>query len=92
MAVVSSRISVVDTAGGTALHTGDAGPSGTRLTVTNRDGTNSVSLGPSGVTFAAGYELKKAETVSLTLSSGDALYAIASSAITVVVHVLKTGE
>ena len=92
MAIIGSRTTVDDTAGGTALHTGDAGPSGTRLTVTNRDSTNPVSLGPSGVTFAAGYELKGGETVSLTLASGDALYGIAGSALTAIVHVLKTGE
>ncbi len=91
MAVIGQRVTVDDTVGGTALHTGDAGVSGTRLVVTNRDGTNSVSLGPSGVTLAAGYELKKAETVKLFLPAGDSLYAISGGS-SVIVHVLKTGE
>ena len=92
MAAAASRITVDDTAGGTPLATGDLGPSGARVVVTNRDATNSVDLGPTGLTSGAGYELKAGETVELVLAAGDELYAIAASAATAIVHVLKTGE
>ena len=92
MAIGASRITVDDTVGGTALVTGDAGVSGARVRVTNRDGANAVSLGPSGVTFAGGYELKAGESVDMVLPAGDELYGIAGATLSAVIHVLKTGE
>lgn len=89
MSVAASRVTVGDAA--TGLHTGDAGPSGTRLTVTNREATNSVALGPSGVTFAGGYELKAGETLQLALPAGDELYAVAGATLSARIDVLKTG-
>ena len=92
MTTVAAQTTVDDTAGGTALHTGDAGPSGSRMVVKNTDGTDAVALGPSGLTFANGYQLAAGDTVSLELAAGDELYGICDSAATAVVHVLKTGE
>ena len=91
MSIVATRVTVDDTSGGTAIHTGDTGVSGTRLVVTNRHATNTCSLGPSGLTLAGGYELKAGETVSLMLPRGDELFAIADAAADAILHVLKTG-
>ncbi len=92
MTIAAAQITVDDTSGGTALHTGDAGPSGSNLVVKNTDNADAVALGPSGVTFANGFKLVFGEMLSLELASGDELYGICDSAKAAVVHVLKMGE
>ena len=91
MTLAASQVTVDDTAGGTPLHTGDSGPSGAALVVTNRDGANPVFLGATGVTIGSGYELKAGETVGLALTAGEELFAIAGAALTAAVHVIATG-
>ena len=92
MAIAASQTTVDDTSGGTALHTGDAGASGARLVIKNTSGTDAVALGPSGLTFANGFQLALGITVSLQISTGDELYGICASGKTAFVHILKSGE
>ena len=92
MTVVGSQTTVDDTAGGTVLHTGDAGVSGTKLVIQNIDATDTVALGPPGVTFANGFVLGTEATINIDLASGDILHGICAAAKTVVVHILKGGE
>ena len=92
MTVVSSQTAVDDTSGGTALHTGVAGVSGTKMVIKNIDATDVVALGPSGVTFANGFVLGTEATINIDLASGDVLHGICDTAKTVVVHILKAGE
>ena len=92
MSVVGSQTTVDDTANGTALHTGDAGVSGTKLVVKNDSGTDKVALGPSGLTFAGGFQLATGATINIDLAAGDELYGICAAGKTAVVHILKTGE
>ena len=92
MAVVGSRIAVDDTAGGAVLHTGSAGVSGTKMVIQNIDATDTVALGPPGVTFANGFLLGTTSTISIELAEGDILHGICDTAKSVVVHILKAGE
>lgn len=54
-------------------------PEGMVATIKNRDATNSVDLGGSGVAAGAGYELKAGESITVD-TRGEALYAIRSTA------------
>ncbi len=92
MTVVASQTSVDDTAGGTVLHTGSAGVSGTKMVVKNIDATDVVALGPVGLTFANGFILGTGATINIDLSAGDALSGICDTSKSVVVHILKAGE
>ena len=92
MTVVGSQTTVDDTAGGTALHTGSAGVSGTKLVVKNTSGADDVALGPSGLTFANGFQLAFGDTISPELAAGDELFGICAAGKTAVVHILKAGE
>jgi len=92
MTVVASQTSVDDTSGGTVLHTGSAGVSGTRMVIKNIDATDVVALGPSGLTFANGFILGTAATINIELAEGDILFGICDTAKSVVVHILKAGE
>ncbi len=92
MTVVGSQTTVDDTAGGTVLHTGIAGRSGTKMVIKNADATDTVALGPPGVTFASGFTLGTGATINIDLSYGEILHGICDTAKTVVVHILKAGE
>ena len=92
MTVVASQTTVDDTAGGTVLHTGDAGVAGTRMVIKNTSGTDAVALGPVGLTFANGFQLALGDTINIDLVSGDALSGICAAAKTASVHILKAGE
>ena len=92
MTVAASQTTVDATAGGTALHTGDAGVSGTRLVIKNASATDAVALGPSGLTWLNGFQLGTAATINIDLVSGDELYGICDAAKTAIVHILKAGE
>jgi len=90
MAIVGERITVDATA--TVLHTGSSGVSGTKLVIMNIDGTDTVALGPSTVTFANGFILGTTTTINIDLAAGDILYGRCDTAKSVVVHMLKAGE
>lgn len=53
------------------------GSLGQLVTLHNRDATNSVDLGGSGVTAGAGYELKPGDVLTVDLRGSGDLYAIA---------------
>jgi hypothetical protein len=57
--------------------------------ITNRDAANSVYVGATGVTSAAGYELKAGESIELDLDGEDKAYAICSTGQSATLHVLK---
>jgi hypothetical protein len=59
--------------------------------VRNSDATNSVSLGPSGVTAGTGYGLAAGAVVTIDVSSGEQVYAIRDGGANVVIHVLRLG-
>lgn len=88
MTVIATRVSVTGSGRGKALHTTPGG----LLVVTNRDSVESVSLGPLGVTYAGGYELKPGETLMLPIGHFNSVYAKAATGKTVLVHVLGLGE
>jgi hypothetical protein len=88
MSLSSERVAVDDTSGGTALNAG--GTNGLTLRIHNVDATESVRLGASGVTFAAGYELAADEKDTIVLRAGDVLFAIADAATTVNIDVVRT--
>ena len=92
MTIVASQTSVDDTSGGTVLHTGSAGVSGTRMVIKNTDADDAVALGPSGLTFANGFQLGKGDTINIDLAEGDILFGICDTAKAAVVHILKAGE
>lgn len=92
MTVVGSQTTVDDTSGGTALHTGDAGVSGTKMVILNNSGTDAVALGPTGLTFANGFQLAFGDTINIDLAAGDELFGICAAGKTAVVHILKAGE
>lgn len=87
MAVTAARVTVSNSA--VALNTASNG--GQRLTVQNQDGTNTVSLGPSGVTAANGYRLNVNEARVFELLPYEILFAIRDGAADVVVSVLRQG-
>lgn len=90
MAVTVSRVTVSTAA--VALNTLETDAvAGTRLVITNQDGTNSVDLGDASVTAGAGYELKKGATIQIDLPKGERLYAIRSAGSDVRVDVLRAG-
>ncbi len=92
MAVVGSRTTVDSTSGGTVLHTGSAGVSGAKMVIKNSDSTDTVALGPPGVTWASGFLLATEATINIDLAAGDILHGICDAAKSVVVHILKAGE
>jgi hypothetical protein len=57
------------------------------VTVRNADAAAAVSVGPSNVTTANGFEVPAGSAVSLTLNAGEALYGIGAAS--VVCHVLE---
>ena len=63
-------------------------PQGLRAVITNRDATNSVSLGGPTVAAGAGYQLKSGETINVDAVSDD-VWVIADAG-TPSVHVLMT--
>ena len=79
MTTVASQTTVDDTAGGTVLHTGDAGVSGTKLVIQNIDATDTVALGPPGVTFANGFVLGTEATIHDTLQMKDHLAVVSKA-------------
>lgn len=87
MALTSARVTVGTSAAALTATETDV-VSGTRVTVTNRDATNSVDLGDSSVTSGAGYELKAGETVTFVLGAGEQLHAISAGSVRV--DVLRT--
>ncbi len=92
MAVVGSRTTVDSTSGGTVLPTGSAGVSGAKMVIKNSDSTDTVALGPPGVTWATGFLLATSATINIDLAAGDILHGICDTAKSVVVHILKAGE
>lgn len=90
MALDSERVNVGDTA--TALTAVDSDAvSGGAVVAINRDGTNSVDLGASDVAFGSGFELAAGDSASIDLASGERLFAIADTGLTVRVDVLRAG-
>jgi hypothetical protein len=90
MAITSARITVSTSA--VALNAAETDTvSGMRLVVRNQDATNSVDLGPSGVTAGAGFELKAGTSQEFVLPSGELLYAIRSGGADVRVDVTRIG-
>ncbi|MEX2621161.1 MAG: hypothetical protein WD250_13190 [Egibacteraceae bacterium] len=90
MAIEAERVTVTDTA--VALNDGiDDHIHGYSVLVTNRAATTSIDLGPSGVTSGAGVELKAGESISLDLTGGDVIYAVAPALETPRVDVLRVG-
>lgn len=87
MAFTSQRVTVSTSA--IALNTATSG--GQTLTLTNQDATNTVSLGPSGVTAGAGYRLGTNATVQIKLQPGEVVFAIRDGAADVIVSVLRQG-
>lgn len=91
MAIQGERVTVTDAA--TPLNVAAAGPGaiGYSLVATNRDGTNSVDVGGSGVTSGGGMELKPGESVSVDVAANEVVYAIAAATVSVRVDVLRVG-
>lgn len=93
MPIVAIQVDVDDMVGGTPLHTEDQGGiSGSRMVVKNASNSNTVALGPFGVTFANGYPLDPGDIAPLNLSSGGQLYGICDNGRLADVRVLKLGE
>ena len=76
MAVSSTAVTVADTA--TLLATG--GSSGGDSVAVYNNGAETVFLGGSGVTTAAGYPLGAGEHVGIDLERGESLYGIVAAA------------
>lgn len=81
MAVTAQRVAVGTSA--VALNTADT--SGLQLTV---KAVAALSLGPSTVTTANGFEVATGQTVTVSVDAGDVLFGIAAAATTA--HVLRT--
>ena len=65
---------------------------GCRLTLRNSHATDSVSLGPAGVTAGAGFGLPAGAVVTVELTPGDGqLFGIRDAAADITVHVLRCG-
>lgn len=93
MATAASRVSVTTSATAVAtLATGGADIDARSFLLSNATATESVFVGPSGVTTANGFEWKTTHPpLSITLEPGESLYGIvATNAQTV--HVLSTGR
>lgn len=65
------------------------GDAASRIRIKNTHATNTLFLGPAGVTTATGYVLAVNETVEFELRGDDALYGIAVAASTA--SVVRTG-
>lgn len=90
MAVSSARVTVSTSA--VALNTEGGAVGGTRMIVTNADGSNTVDLGDSTVSSGSGYTLGAGATITVELTHGEQLHAIRNDGADVVVHVLRTGD
>lgn len=77
--------------GATAVALNPPSPSGQRLTIYNRDATNAVDLGDSGVTAAGGYSLPAGTKEIFELAPGEILYGIRTGATNVTLDVLRSG-
>lgn len=65
------------------------GKEGSEALICNRDDTDSVYLGESGVTSATGYELAAGESMYVSIGSDDDdLYAICAPGLAATLHVL----
>jgi hypothetical protein len=90
MAVTSQRITVSTSA--VALNAAETDVvEGSRILIRNQDASNSVDIGPSGVTAGTGYELKPAATLDMAVPGGELVYAIRSGGADVRVDVLRLG-
>jgi hypothetical protein len=90
VAVTAARVTVSTTA--VALIPAEADTaSGTTVTLQNQDATNTVSLGPSGVTAGNGYRLQTGAVLTLKVPAGEQIFAIRDGAADVVVSVLRLG-
>jgi hypothetical protein len=88
MAVTASRVTVSSTA--VALNAIGTGGNSLRITNTDATATNTVDLGPAGVTAGAGLPLAGGATITVEVDPGDSLYAIRSTATDVVLAILRT--
>jgi len=86
MAVSGARVAVATTA--VALNSDVDSVAGTALVVRNT-GAGAVDVGGASVTSGTGYRLAANESVTVNLSSGEVLYAVADT--TATVHVLRAG-
>lgn len=85
MAVSSYRVSVIDSP--TLIVRGER--NGNNIIVKNADTTNAFSLGGVGVTYAGGFAMLAGDVDQITLAAGEELYAVASTGVTVVAHVIQ---
>lgn len=86
MSVSAARVTVTTTA--VALNTTSTGGNSLRITNTDATATNTVDLGPAGVTSGGGLPVAGGATVTVDVDPGDVLYAISGGS--VVVAVLRT--
>ncbi len=85
MAVSSYRVSVVDSPTLIARGARD----GNNLVVKNADTTNTIDLGGVSVAYGSGFAMLAGDVDQITLAAGEELYAVATTATTVVAHVIQ---
>ena len=85
MAITGSRVSVTQAA--TLVARGSN--SGSGILVKNGDSTNTISIGGSTVTYAAGFLMAAGDVAPMDLGPAEELYGIADTGVTVVVHLLQ---
>jgi hypothetical protein len=85
MAVTAFRVSVIDSP--TLLVRGDR--DGNNVVIKNADAAAAFSLGGVLVTYAGGFAMLAGDVDQITLAPGEELYAVASTGITVVAHVIQ---
>lgn len=88
MALTGNQVTCDATAGGVLILT--AGNDGLTVNVRNNDATatNTVVLGPSGVTTSTGYTLPGGSSIQVRMKPGESLYGIRGTANSVVVSYL----
>jgi len=85
MAVESYRVSVIGSP--TLLVRG--GPNGNNIIVKNADTANTFDLGGVRVAYGSGFAMLAGDVDQITLAAGEELYAVASTGVTIVAHVIQ---
>lgn len=87
--IYTSGFDVDDTAGGTLLPPGGSLPTRRVIAIYNTDGSNSVYVGPSGVTETNGYPVAAGTEKAFALAANLDLFAIAGAGNTVNVRTME---
>ena len=85
MAVTSYRVSVTDSP--TLLVRGER--DGNNIIIKNADSTNTIDLGGVCVAYGSGFAMLPGDVDQITLAAGEELYAVASTGVTIVAHVIQ---